>query len=101
MIVPALIVSDPARGNGLGVVRGGGRGFDPVAGKPARCYFGWHFLGLDLLGVRILAFDPGWFYPSEFGYLALHIAFVLKRLLCNFHLPLDLEQFTSLGFGFY
>ena len=92
MIVPALIVSDPARGNGLGVVRGGGRGFDPVAGKPARWYFGWHFLGVwTYVGLGSWCFDPGWFYPSEFGYLALHIAFVLKRLLFNFHLPLGLE----------
>ena len=75
MITPALIVSDPARGNGWGVVRGRRRGFDPVAGKPARWYFGWHFLGLDLRGVRILVFDPGWFYPSEFGCLALHNCF--------------------------
>ena len=33
---------------------------------------GWHFLGLDLRGGRTLVFDPGWFYPSEFGCLALH-----------------------------
>ena len=48
VIVPALIVSDPARSNGLGVVRGGGRGFNPVAGKPARWYFGVALFGFRL-----------------------------------------------------
>ena len=42
---------------------------------------GWHYLGLNLQRVRIVVFNPGWIYPSAFGCLALHIVFVLKRLL--------------------
>ena len=76
VIVPALIVSRSLPGAMGGVSLGEGGTVSILWLVSLQDgILGWHSLGLDLRGGRILVFDPGWFYPSEFGCLALHNCF--------------------------